>query len=104
MQQHSVSNKAGQPTKTLVNVLLHHATETPQHCFLHWVDKNGSETASLTYEMLWKQSLHVAHLIKSAGLQAGDRVMLVYLPGIEYLPALIGSMMAGVVACSVSGD
>ncbi|MFW9261387.1 amino acid adenylation domain-containing protein [Nostoc sp. CALU 546] len=55
------------------------------------------ETATLTYQELDKRSRRIASQLQSLGL-TGERALLLYSPGLDYLAAFFGCLYAGVVA------
>lgn len=63
-----------------------------------YVDEKGGES-SLTADQARSAALKLAHALRHEfGLSPGDRVLLVYPPGLEFITALLGCMHAGVVA------
>jgi acyl-CoA synthetase (AMP-forming)/AMP-acid ligase II len=86
---------------TIVSVLSQHVKERPNHQIFRWVDKKARVTSTMTYKQLWDQSMAVQKLLQSRGVKRGDRVMIAYPFGLEFLAGLVGCMMAGVVGCSV---
>jgi acyl-CoA synthetase (AMP-forming)/AMP-acid ligase II len=90
-------------TPTIVDRLAERAARTPSDVLLTLVDDDGQDEGWLTAEGLREAARRVAaHLLGPAGLQPGDRVMLVYLPSLEFVTALAGCLMAGVVAVPVA--
>ena len=80
----------------------HHLREHPDHRVFTWVDVKGRETDTVTYRQLWDRSTAVArHLQQHPDIERGDRVLIAYPFGLDFLPALLGCMRAGVIACSV---
>lgn len=68
------------------------------------MDDAGAETDRLTYKDVQSraQALAAALLSNSAyGLKAGDRVLLVFLPSLDFIIAFLGSVMAGLVPVPV---
>jgi len=55
----------------------------------------------MSYGRLWEESGRVVALLRDQGIHPGDRVMVAYLPGLDFLPALFGCMRFGAIACSV---
>jgi acyl-CoA synthetase (AMP-forming)/AMP-acid ligase II len=87
--------------ETIISVLYGHVLTHPDSCILRWVNEKGDLVDSLTYAELWSKSGQVVALLQRERIEKGDRVMVAFLPGLEYIPALIGCMRAGVIACSV---
>ena len=89
-------------TKTLLSVLRDHYELHPDRVLLTWLDKKGREVSSLSYRELWVQSGLVARLLLvEKGLVPGDRVMICYPFGLDFLIGIFGSMRAGLIPCSV---
>ena len=88
---------------TIVDRLVEHAARAPSDVLLTLVDDDGQDEGWLTASGLHEAARRVAaHLLGPAGLQPGDRAMLVYLPSLEFVTALAGCLMAGVVAVPVA--
>lgn len=87
--------------ETIVSVLARRVKEKSDHQVFRWVDKKGNVSNSLSYKELWDNSVAVAHLLESKDVQKGDRVMIAYPFGLEFLAGLVGCMMTGVIGCSV---
>ena len=61
--------------------------------------KDGeSEDSSITYLELYERSLAVCSLLKKQKIDPGDRVLLLYPTGLDFISAFIGSLMAGGIA------
>jgi acyl-CoA synthetase (AMP-forming)/AMP-acid ligase II len=90
-------------TPTIVDRLVERAAGAPTDVLLTLVDDDGQDEGWLTASGLHEAAGRVAaHLLGPAGLQPGDRVMLVYLPSLEFVTALVGCLMAGVVAVPIA--
>ena len=64
-----------------------------------FLDAKGNEEASRTYWSVWTQSGGVAQAMRSRwGVRTGDRVLLVYPPGIDFVVAFLACLRAGAVA------
>lgn len=80
----------------------------------HWVTVKGASAAftfistdgniidSVTYQELQKRTLRAAQNIRNLGIGEGDRVALVYPPGIDYIVALLGAMHVGALGCAIA--
>lgn len=63
-----------------------------------WLDDHGEPVDRLTGRDLDRRSANVARELVARGVQPGDRAMLAYPPGLEFIVGLLGCMRAGVVA------
>ncbi|CAB9501608.1 D-alanine--D-alanyl carrier protein ligase [Seminavis robusta] len=85
---------------TILEALSHHAKETPEKKLFTWVDIKCKEQKTLTFHQLEVQSNAVAHHLIKLGCQKGDRVMVAYPFGLEFLAGMLGAMKIGVIPCS----
>ncbi|KDA41663.1 non-ribosomal peptide synthetase, partial [Frankia sp. BMG5.23] len=89
--------------ETLTDVLRRRAAAQPdREAFTFLPDDlgNGARTHA-TYGMLDRRAQQIAAGLRAAGLAVGDRALLLYPPGPEYLVAFFGCLYAGVVAVPV---
>ncbi|CAB9504303.1 D-alanine--D-alanyl carrier protein ligase [Seminavis robusta] len=86
---------------TILEALNHHAIETPDKVVLTWVDKECEEQNKLTFKQLEDQSNAVAARLLKLGCKKGDRVMVAYPFGLEFLAGMFGAMKIGVIPCSI---
>jgi acyl-CoA synthetase (AMP-forming)/AMP-acid ligase II len=78
------------------------AADDPNRPLFTFVDVHGRDRATLTFGEAYTQAAAVAeHLRDKAGLQPGDRAVLVYPPALSYATAVMGCLMAGVVPVPV---
>ncbi len=81
----------------LVRVLRRHAEERPDRpAFVHLVD-GPSDHPSLTYAQLDRRARATADRLQDMGA-AGEPVLLVYPPGLDFITAFFGCLYAGCVA------
>jgi acyl-CoA synthetase (AMP-forming)/AMP-acid ligase II len=66
-----------------------------------WLGSDGKEEETLTGVQIYQRAGAVAHMLVAAKLKQGDRAMIAYPPGLDFLAALIGCARAGVICCSV---
>jgi acyl transferase domain-containing protein/acyl-CoA synthetase (AMP-forming)/AMP-acid ligase II/acyl carrier protein len=83
--------------KTLQELLLHRAGSEPDRTAYVFLSDVNSEQSSLTYSELEKRARIIAAAI-SASAKVGDRALLLYPPGLDYIAAFFGCVYAGVVA------
>lgn len=82
---------------TLVGLLRHRSvTQSDVQAFTFLVD-GESEQVTLTYQQLDRHARAIASQLQAKGA-AGDRALLLYPPGLDYLAAFFGCLYAGVVA------
>lgn len=87
--------------ENLLHLLVSHANNYPNHQVFTWVDDAGKESTSLNYVNLWKKSTAVMNLLKKKKTKAGERVVVAYPFGLEFLSGIFGAMLADCVPCSV---
>ena len=81
----------------LIRMLRRHAEERPdQPAFIHLLDGQSNQ-AVLTYAQLEQRARAIAARLQDMGL-AGQRVLLVYPPGLDFITAFFGCLYAGCVA------
>ena len=83
---------------TLIDLLGWRAAHQPEREAYTFLDAGESEESSITYGELDRQARSVASRLQSMGVAAGERVLLLYPPGLEYVAAFLGCLYAGVVA------
>ena len=86
------------PTKTLVEVLRSRAEQEPGRIAFDFRDRGTSEPEVLAYSELDRRARSVAAWLQASGTKPGDRVLLLYPPGLDYISAFLGCLYAGVVA------
>eukprot|EP00050_Salpingoeca_kvevrii_P016229 m.53573 g.53573 ORF g.53573 m.53573 type:complete len:1500 (+) comp6776_c0_seq1:136-4635(+) len=83
--------------KALPEAIARYAADTPGKVCFTWLEHNGA--THLTYAELWSRAGTVAHRLRTDwGAKRGDAVLLVYIPGPEFLVAFLGCLMAGCAA------
>ncbi|MGY6026848.1 fatty acyl-AMP ligase [Streptomyces spinosirectus] len=85
--------------RTLVDLLTAHASQQPDRTAYRYLvtgDCDG-EVRDISYGQLARRSQAIAAWLQERGL-AGSRAMLLYPPGLEFIPAFLGCLAAGVVA------
>lgn len=73
----------------------------PDRALFTWLDGLGDPTGVLTAAELDRGSRAVAAALAARGVRPGDRALLVYPPGLEFVVGLLGCLRAGVVAVPV---
>ncbi|MDA1050083.1 MAG: aminotransferase class I/II-fold pyridoxal phosphate-dependent enzyme [Planctomycetota bacterium] len=84
------------PTTNLVDVLRYWTEQTPDHTACYFTDGEGEEI-TLSYEALDRRARAIgAHLV-SLGMR-GERVLLLYPPGLDFVSGFMGCLYAGATA------
>lgn len=83
---------------TIVDVLRSRAREKGSERAYTFLVDGENEELDITYESLDGGARCVAALLESLGLAAGQRVLLVYPAGLDYVTAFLGCLYAGAVA------
>src|SRR5262245_22234015 len=85
------------PFVSLVDLLRHRATEQPNDRAYVFVSDKGEEEAVLTFGQLHQRAGMVAARLAECG-QAGDRALLLFGPGLDFIIGYFGCLLAGVIA------
>lgn len=81
----------------MIDVLAERASTQPNDVGYVFIGDRQTATEELTYDELWQWSLHIAARIRDS-CRSGDRVLLLFPSGLEYIAALFGCFCAGVIA------
>ena len=82
---------------TLIDLLRGRALHQPAKTAYTFLADGETETVSLTYQALDRQARAIAAHLQSLCL-SGDRALLLYPPGLDYIAAFFGCLYAGIVA------
>ena len=75
--------------------------ETPDQPLLTFVDDHGRDEDTLTVAGLVASAEHVARSLRDWRIEPGQRVALVYPPSLDFVSAMVGCLLAGVVPVPV---
>ena len=84
-------------SSTLVELLRYRAAHQPSQLAFTFLQDGETEDSSLTYRELDRLSRAIASQLQALGV-SGERALLLYPPGLDYLAAFFGCLYAGVVA------
>ncbi|WNG46735.1 fatty acyl-AMP ligase [Archangium minus] len=84
---------------SLFDVLVRHASERPDATAYVFLESDGSRN-SLTFSQLSRRARAIAARLQEAGA-SGERAILMYLPGLDFIEAILACFAAGVVAVPV---
>ena len=82
---------------SLVHMLVERAEAQPDQVAYTYLVDGITESGTLTYRQLDRQSREIAVMLQSA-LDHGDRALLMYSPGLDFVSAFFGCLSAGVIA------
>src|SRR6476619_4138148 len=85
------------PPATLVDLLRWRAAHQPDRHAYTFLQDGEAEAVDLTYRELDRRARAIGALLQSLGV-AGERALLLYPPGLDYIAAFFGCLYAGVVA------
>ncbi|RKH34972.1 AMP-dependent synthetase [Corallococcus praedator] len=86
-----------QDVSTLVELSRRRAEQRPDQLAYTFLVDGDSEEAHLTYGDLDRRARAIGAALQARGAR-GERVLLLYLPGLEYVAAFVGCLYAGAVA------
>ncbi|HKR12409.1 MAG TPA: amino acid adenylation domain-containing protein [Pyrinomonadaceae bacterium] len=86
---------------TLIDLLRFRSLNEPTLTAYRFLADDESEPSSITYGALDLRARAVAALLQNRGLQ-GERVLLLYPPGLDFIAAFFGCLYAGAVAVPAS--
>jgi acyl-CoA synthetase (AMP-forming)/AMP-acid ligase II len=94
--------RTGSTERCFLGQLRKNVERMPDRVVFTWLGERGQVAKTLTFGQLWESSGRVADLlVQKKGLQPGDRVMIVYPFGLEFLEGFVACLRAGSVVCSV---
>ncbi|WP_392535639.1 fatty acyl-AMP ligase [Nostoc sp. C117] len=93
--RHSIFNFS-----TLVELLQYRAIHEPQKPAYTFLVDGETEEVSITYQKLEQRAREIAAHLQLLGFR-GERVLLIYQPGLEYIVAFFACLYAGLVAVPV---
>src|SRR3712207_2092193 len=82
---------------TFAELLRSRAADSPGQRIFTFLDHEGNEAAALDYGTLDRRAREIGAELQRRGL-AGERALLVYPPGVEFIAALYGCVYAGTLA------
>lgn len=82
---------------TLIDILQYRSVEQPTQTVYTFLIDGEKEAVSLTYQELEQQAKKIATYLQS-NTSNQERVLLLYPPGLEYIAAFFGCLMAGAIA------
>jgi amino acid adenylation domain-containing protein/non-ribosomal peptide synthase protein (TIGR01720 family) len=83
--------------RTVAGLLRERALSRPDRLAYTYLSEDGREESTLTYCQLDRRARAIAVALREYGISRG-RALLVYPPGLDFLPAFFGCLYAGVVA------
>ncbi|AUB35492.1 Glutamate-1-semialdehyde aminotransferase [Nostoc flagelliforme CCNUN1] len=81
---------------TFIDILHNRALHQPDQKAFTFLQDGETESDSLTYKQLEQQAQAIASQLQSFGL-TGERALLLYPPGLEFIVAFFGCLYAGVI-------
>jgi acyl-CoA synthetase (AMP-forming)/AMP-acid ligase II len=94
---HPPATLAASGFASLADVLRQRAQEQPNDVAYIFLPDRRGETVSLTFAELYARAWAVAQRLASRG-QKGERAVLLFPPGLEFIVAFFGCLLAGVIA------
>ncbi|MEP0914663.1 thioester reductase domain-containing protein [Leptolyngbya sp. GB1-A1] len=91
------SQKNESQFSTLVELLRHRALTQPRQCAFAFLQEGEEETGRLTYQELDALAQAIATQLQNCS-QFGDRALLIYPSGLEFIAAFFGCLYAGIIA------
>ncbi len=83
---------------TLIDLLRYRAGHQSGHRAYTFLADGEEAESSVDYEELDRRARDVAARLQTQGVASGERILLLYPPGLEYVAAFLGCLYAGVVA------
>ncbi|HSE16324.1 MAG TPA: fatty acyl-AMP ligase [Pyrinomonadaceae bacterium] len=84
--------------RSLVDMLRHRALHQGNSRAYTFLANGETENATLTYAELDHRACAIAAALRDRGARPGDRVILLYPPGLDFITAFFGAIYAGVIA------
>lgn len=82
--------------------VVRYASESPSQRVIIWLDDKGNESSVLTRESLVKSAQGLAEAMRTQWkMKTGEKVLLVFLPGTDFIIAMMACLFGGFVAVPV---
>jgi acyl-CoA synthetase (AMP-forming)/AMP-acid ligase II len=92
---------ASSQRENIIQALRQHAFNKPDDPAFIFIKNKSLEDQTLSYSELLFRVSSIAQKLRSQGCEKGQRALLVYPSGLDYVEAFLGCLMAGVVAVPV---
>jgi acyl-CoA synthetase (AMP-forming)/AMP-acid ligase II len=86
----------------LVELLERHAADRPEALAFAFLSDSGAVQATMTFADLHARASAVARELRDRGASPGERAILVFPPGLHFIAAFFGCLLAGVIAVPLS--
>jgi len=86
--------------ETLLDRLNRHALERPAATVFRFLDADGACVEEMSFAQLRESALRIAHVVHE-GLAPGDRALVLYPPGLEFIRVFVACLYAGIVPVPV---
>ncbi|MEM7559621.1 MAG: AMP-binding protein [Planctomycetota bacterium] len=87
------------PRTDLVAILQYWAQKTPDRIAFYFTDgENGDDDLQVTFKELDAQARNLAGYLQNAGVNKGERVLLIYPPVLDFVAGFFGCLYAGATA------
>lgn len=83
--------------QTIIDILYERSQTTPDRIAFKYIYDDEKKTEGVSYKSLWIEALIIANFLKERAA-TGDRVMLLFPPGLAYVKAFYGCLLAGMIA------
>ena len=84
-------------TDSIVDILNDHSKNAKNKSAFIFINENGEEIDQLSYSQLRSNAENIASFLQKT-CSPGDRVLLLFQPGLDYIRALFGCFIAGAIA------
>src|SRR5205085_1320947 len=91
-----LSRRSNARPSTLVELLRWRAVESPQRSAFTFLVEGEAEAIAVTYEELERRARAIGALLQSRRA-TGERVLLLFPPGVDYIAAFFGCLYAGAI-------
>ncbi|MEM6452784.1 MAG: AMP-binding protein, partial [Cyanobacteria bacterium P01_D01_bin.105] len=81
-----------------VDLLRFRATEHPDRTAYIFLENGEVEEDRLTYAQLDRRATEIADYLLNSGIKQGDRALLLYSPGLDFITGFFGCLYAGIIA------
>ncbi len=101
-EENNPLRKRGDSLDTILDYLGHWAAVQPEKCFGMFLDRHGEPRETHTYQSFEARTRFLGEYIRDeTALQRGDRVALVYPPGLEMVASFVACARMGVIPVPV---